>query len=311
MPRARNIKPGFFKNEELAQCEPQGRLLFVALWCEADRDGRLLDRPLRLKAEYFPYDSCNVDALLAQLAGFGLIERYEANGCKYIAIPKFRKHQNPHRDEPSKNYPSPGNIAPLEHDASTVPTPCEHESSTEARRLNQESGMLNPDPCILNPESNTSKVSNRKALSSYAPSTAPTPVPAPTHTPAPVGLSDADFLEISSEEVATASLLADSLFKRTRFIGDDGELFWKISALVGRSILAEGWVHEAAEQVQKKPRKRPAGYFRITLREICAKRGVDLEAQLSRVRMPRGSPTSAPKRVGSILEEAKAFGRIK
>ena len=51
MPRARNVKPGFFKNELLAECEPLARILFEGLWCEADREGRLEDRPRRLKAE--------------------------------------------------------------------------------------------------------------------------------------------------------------------------------------------------------------------------------------------------------------------
>ena len=37
--RARNLKPGFFKNETLAEIEPLGRLLFQGLWCMADREG--------------------------------------------------------------------------------------------------------------------------------------------------------------------------------------------------------------------------------------------------------------------------------
>jgi len=52
--RARNIKPGFFKNDQLAECHPLARLLFAGLWCEADRAGRLKDRPKRLKVECLP-----------------------------------------------------------------------------------------------------------------------------------------------------------------------------------------------------------------------------------------------------------------
>ena len=44
MARARNIKPGFFKNEDLAECSPWARLCFAGLWTLADREGRLEDR---------------------------------------------------------------------------------------------------------------------------------------------------------------------------------------------------------------------------------------------------------------------------
>jgi hypothetical protein len=53
--RSRNIKPGFFLNDELAECEPLARILFAGLWCIADREGRLEDRPKRIKAEVLPY----------------------------------------------------------------------------------------------------------------------------------------------------------------------------------------------------------------------------------------------------------------
>ena len=37
MARARNIKPGFFTNDVLADCDPLARLLFAGLWTVADR----------------------------------------------------------------------------------------------------------------------------------------------------------------------------------------------------------------------------------------------------------------------------------
>ena len=54
MARARNIKPGFFKNELLAEMPPETRLLFMGLWCLADREGRFEDRPKKIKMELFP-----------------------------------------------------------------------------------------------------------------------------------------------------------------------------------------------------------------------------------------------------------------
>jgi hypothetical protein len=105
--RLRTIKPGFFTNEELGECDPLARLLYAGLWTEADKDGRLEDRPKRLKARLLPYDVCDGDILLQQLADHGFITRYEVGGEKYIAIPQWYAHQKPHPKEASHGYPSP------------------------------------------------------------------------------------------------------------------------------------------------------------------------------------------------------------
>ena len=107
MSRARNIKPGFFKNEYLAECDPLARLLFAGLWCEADRAGRLEDRPKKIKAECLPYDECDIDSLLNQLVEKSFILRYEAEGKRYIQILMFAKHQNPHKNEAASSIPAP------------------------------------------------------------------------------------------------------------------------------------------------------------------------------------------------------------
>lgn len=105
MARSRNLKPGFFVNDKLADVEPLGRLLFAGLWTIADREGRLGDRPRRIKAEILPYDDCDVDNLLNQLETHGFIQRYEVNGNDYIQILNFSKHQNPHPREAESEIP--------------------------------------------------------------------------------------------------------------------------------------------------------------------------------------------------------------
>ncbi len=97
--RSRNIKPGFFKNEVLCEIEPIGRLLFEGLWCIADREGRLQDRPRKIWAEVLPYDPYNGDELLWQLHDKGFIVRYEVGPRNFIWIPTFKDHQNPHHNE--------------------------------------------------------------------------------------------------------------------------------------------------------------------------------------------------------------------
>lgn len=92
-------------NEQLAECSAFARLLFTGLWCLADREGRLEDRPKKIKAQVFPYDDVDGDALLSELAAQDLIIRYEVDGLRYIAIPTFLKHQSPHRNETESNIP--------------------------------------------------------------------------------------------------------------------------------------------------------------------------------------------------------------
>lgn len=137
MPRARSIKPGFFRNELLCEMQPWTRLLFIGLWTIADRSGRLEDRPKRIKAEVFPYDNFNIDNGLEELSKAKFIIRYEVAGIRYIAIPTWCKHQNPHVKEA----------------ASTIPAPCEHSTSTVLAPEIPERALLTPDSGLLTPDS--------------------------------------------------------------------------------------------------------------------------------------------------------------
>src|SRR5438067_642417 len=97
MPRARFLSHGFFMNEELTRLGPFHRLLFAGLWLIADREGRLEDRPARIKVLLFPYDEVNVELLLQELCTAGFIERYvydtPPGKSRAIAIPTFLKHR--------------------------------------------------------------------------------------------------------------------------------------------------------------------------------------------------------------------------
>lgn len=140
MARSRNIKPGFFKNENLAEHPPLNRLLYAGSWCIADRAGRLEDRPKRIRAEILPYDDCSVDDMLNELQKSGFILRYQVGEQRFIQIQNFSKHQNPHCKEPESTIP-----APCLHGTSTVQAPDENRSGP-ADSLLLIPDSLNPHP---------------------------------------------------------------------------------------------------------------------------------------------------------------------
>lgn len=107
MARARNIKPGFFKNEDLAELPFEVRLLFIGLWTLADREGRLEDRPKRIKGELFPFESFDVDSMLNQLQAGNFVARYEVGGSRFLEVVNFVKHQDPHYKEKASEIPAP------------------------------------------------------------------------------------------------------------------------------------------------------------------------------------------------------------
>jgi hypothetical protein len=107
MARARNIKPSFFKNEDLVELPFEARLLFAGLWTLADREGRLEDRPKRIKMEIFPADEVDVVEMLDALEGRGFIRRYLVEGMRCIHVCAWDKHQTPHHTERASTLPSP------------------------------------------------------------------------------------------------------------------------------------------------------------------------------------------------------------
>lgn len=139
MARMRTIKPGFFLNEALADLQPLARILFTGLWCIADRAGRLEDRPRTIKVQTLPFDDCDVDALLDDLAIAGFITRYTVGGKRFIQVDNFAKHQCPNIKEPPSTIPEPDESLPVTsrnvktsggYDASTVQAQCSDDTST-------------------------------------------------------------------------------------------------------------------------------------------------------------------------------------
>ncbi len=188
--RIRTIKPEFFKSEEIADLPPLERLLFIGLWCAADANGVLENRPRRIKAEVLPYDEINIAEALNSLCAGGFLTCYgEATGpnprsggeapgkhlgntwsetAQYLMVSKFRKHQRISGKEAQNGgrYPLPdsdlddsgkdkGDAPPKgKHSGSTREAPLKHPGAQEQGTGNREQGTGNRElkiPHLMDP----------------------------------------------------------------------------------------------------------------------------------------------------------------
>jgi hypothetical protein len=164
MARARNIKPGFFHDAKLLKCEAWVRLLFIGLWCQADRRGILRDDPEQLAVDIFPRDAYDVQAGLCALTDAGFLVRYQSQGQRCIKIVNFLRHQNPHRDEKPSDLPD-------EQGASMVLTLCEHPvnraDSLNTDSLIADTGLL--EPPLVPPAGGKPKVKRKTVRATQVP----------------------------------------------------------------------------------------------------------------------------------------------
>ena len=107
MARIRTIKPETFDDPDLCELPMVARWVFVGLWTQADKAGRLEDDPRRLQARLLPFDrdvDChNILTLLAPK----FITRYVVDGRRYIQVNNFPEHQHPHPRETESLLPPP------------------------------------------------------------------------------------------------------------------------------------------------------------------------------------------------------------
>lgn len=140
MARARNIKPGFFTDGALSKVSIPARYLFSALWCMADREGRLVESIEDIELFAFPRDRVDVDALLGELAP-RFITRYEIDGQRFIQVIHFKRHQNPHpHEKPSEIPPPPDSDSDSEMSRHVSDKPL-HSTSSPAESLIPDSGF--------------------------------------------------------------------------------------------------------------------------------------------------------------------------
>jgi hypothetical protein len=145
MARARNIKPGFFTNDDLVDLPFEVRILFIGLWTIADKEGRLVDRPKKIKMEIFPADNVDCDNALSLLAGKGFVRRYQVGGVGYVQIINWAKHQSPHIKESPSVIPAENEVAP------EIPVQAPVNAQPKPERAGLIPDSLNLIPDSLNP----------------------------------------------------------------------------------------------------------------------------------------------------------------
>lgn len=151
MARARNIKPSFFTNDELAENNcPLGRLLFAGLWCQADYKGDVEWRPSRLKVLILPYDECDIKRLAINLDKSRFISFYSDGDKIYLHIDNFEKHQNPHPNEKKKGSGIPAFSEKMRQLVDVSGLTINHDKS---RQVSDESESDRADSLIPHPDS--------------------------------------------------------------------------------------------------------------------------------------------------------------
>jgi hypothetical protein len=114
MARIRTIKPEFWQDQKMAaDLSRDQRLFYVALWNEADDEGRFIAHPRRLLGLTFPYDDDIheqfIEDSLRALAETKRIVLYVHEGEQYGQLTKFQEHQRINRPTPSK-LPFPNDL---------------------------------------------------------------------------------------------------------------------------------------------------------------------------------------------------------
>jgi len=155
MSRIRNVKPEFFRHEDLQGLEskyPKNRVMltFSGLWTLCDRKGVFQYKPNQIHLDVLPFVKFDIEGTLNILVSAGYIHRFSINGNEYGYIPTFRKHQaisgkelacKFQYPEPPENIPEhaekvPEQSTPVpdEFQASSTPVPDRPDFMTSLRR---------------------------------------------------------------------------------------------------------------------------------------------------------------------------------
>lgn len=144
MARIRSIHPGMRTDEDYMALSFAARCCLSGVWIEADDHGVFKWKPKTLKAQIFPGDNVDMDALLGELETHNWVRRFKIDGEDYGICRNFTKWQRP--KNPSYQHPFPEELrkyAGFKQDDSGIDTevlPQSSPSPTEKAPQREEGG---------------------------------------------------------------------------------------------------------------------------------------------------------------------------
>ena len=141
MARMRTLKPEYWGDLKMARVSRDARLLYMALWNQADEWARCHGDIRWVKGHCLPYDDdlnlADVDRLLNELASIDRIQRYAVDGETFLYLPKLAKHQRLEPDKTPSRLPPPP-------DAEKIPEQSEKISDSVTNRSRESSTQPSP-----------------------------------------------------------------------------------------------------------------------------------------------------------------------
>jgi hypothetical protein len=128
MARIRTIKPEFWTSEQVADCSPTARLLFVGLWNFSDDGGVHVYSAKRVKMEIFPSDGFSdgyVNGLLNELLSTGLLKSYQFETKHYLKVSGWH-HQK--IEKVNFKHPQPDENTEFDDRSTTIRRPFDDSS---------------------------------------------------------------------------------------------------------------------------------------------------------------------------------------
>lgn len=160
MPHSRSIKISFFDNSELGKLDSNIRLLFIALWQLADREGILEYNVSLIRRYTFGYRSDITEedihgylTVISRLDNGSTVLLKNYNEKNYVVVVNFARHQNPHHTEKKGKFPLLKDIisqgVTLDNGYLTVTSPLSNViNPADSLLLTPDSGLLTPESVI-------------------------------------------------------------------------------------------------------------------------------------------------------------------
>jgi hypothetical protein len=180
MARIRTIKPEFWTAEQVMECSPTARLLFIGMWNFCDDGGNHPASAKTLKAEIFPGDDITADevqAMVDDLVANDLLQPYTAGGKQYLHVTGWH-HQK--IEKPNFKHPKPEIRQSVGDQSATDRQSVGDQSATEWSRKGigkEGSKPVAPSSVVVDSTEGAREVTPPAALPATTLSAAPDPEP--------------------------------------------------------------------------------------------------------------------------------------